>query len=152
VACIVNANKDILAVSRVSDQNHWQLPQGGRESGETIEMAALREVKEEVGMVSLTVIGRTAENLYRYSWKRRYQANNQGINFSRRSAYKGQAQTIVYLQFTGLETEITLDTIEHDAWQWVSQKDLMQFVHPVRRPIVALALTHLPETLKQSYE
>jgi putative (di)nucleoside polyphosphate hydrolase len=44
----INTHKQILACQR-SDNFAWQLPQGGREEGESAEKCLLREMQEELG-------------------------------------------------------------------------------------------------------
>jgi 8-oxo-dGTP diphosphatase len=52
VSCIVEENREILIVKRDRRpfKGHWCLPTGFAESGEAIEEAALRELKEETGI------------------------------------------------------------------------------------------------------
>lgn len=51
---LVNAEAKVLLQLRCSDEylypNHWTLPGGRVEEGESLEQAVLREVKEEVGL------------------------------------------------------------------------------------------------------
>lgn len=48
-----NQNKDILMIYR---NNRWDLPKGKIDSGETPEVAAIREVKEETGIRDLDLV------------------------------------------------------------------------------------------------
>lgn len=49
-ACIVNEKGEILLQRRSKTENIWGLPGGAVELGESIEEAAIREVKEETGL------------------------------------------------------------------------------------------------------
>ncbi|WP_299056142.1 NUDIX domain-containing protein [uncultured Polaribacter sp.] len=50
---VLNPKKEILFILR---NNTWDLPKGWIEIGETLEIAALREVKEECGITNLQLI------------------------------------------------------------------------------------------------
>ncbi len=49
-ACIVNDKGEILLQRRSKTENIWGLPGGAVELGESIEEAAVREIKEETGL------------------------------------------------------------------------------------------------------
>ncbi len=49
-ACITNENGDILLQKRSDKGELWGLPGGAMEIGESIEEAAIREIKEETGL------------------------------------------------------------------------------------------------------
>jgi hypothetical protein len=50
---VVNTKKEVLFIYR---NNVWDLPKGRIEKGETIKIAAIREVEEECGIFNLTLI------------------------------------------------------------------------------------------------
>jgi 8-oxo-dGTP diphosphatase len=52
VYCLIynEENKQILMVYN-GDTNHWSMPGGAVEEGETLEQAAIREAKEETGLL-----------------------------------------------------------------------------------------------------
>lgn len=49
-AIILNSKNQILLVKHTY-QSHWHLPGGGLKKGESVKMALLRELKEEVGLI-----------------------------------------------------------------------------------------------------
>jgi len=49
-ACITNEKGELLLQKRSNTENIWGLPGGALEVGESIEEAAIREVKEETGL------------------------------------------------------------------------------------------------------
>ena len=49
-ACITNEKGEILLQRRSGEENIWGLPGGAIEIGESIEEAAIREVREETGL------------------------------------------------------------------------------------------------------
>lgn len=67
-AFILNDCGKILACSRGKyDISDWQIPQGGIEKQESYEAACLREVQEETGLTSLSIIS-MASRLIKYDW------------------------------------------------------------------------------------
>ncbi len=50
-AIILNADNQVLLVKHTY-QPHWYLPGGGLKKGESVKVALLRELKEEVGLVT----------------------------------------------------------------------------------------------------
>lgn len=57
---VINEKKEFLMIFR---NNTWDLPKGKIDPGETIEEAALREVREECGFTSLS-LGEQVQNTY----------------------------------------------------------------------------------------
>jgi 8-oxo-dGTP pyrophosphatase MutT (NUDIX family) len=65
---VLNVQRELL-LCHVTGQNHWDLPKGGIDAGETPREAALRETREETGLQldaeQLTELGR-----YKYTAKK----------------------------------------------------------------------------------
>jgi len=101
------------------DGDHWQMPQGGIDDGETPEEAAFREMKEEIGTAKAEIIAEHAEwihyrlppELAQTAWKGRYQ---------------GQKQRWFALRFLGSDEDIDIETAhpEFRAWRWAEFDDL----------------------------
>lgn len=146
VGCLINAEGNILLVSRIDDPTHWQFPQGGQEKGESPEEAILREMREELGTDKMEIIGRSRPNVYRYSWKKSWRKRRQlgDPNVPMRNyGFRGQRQTIFYLRYLGTNRHLKIDTTEHLAWKWIEPSHLLAVVHPVRRPLAAIVLREL---------
>lgn len=121
--------------------NYWQFPQGGRDKEETLEQTALRECKEELGLTNLSVINISKK---KHSY---FYPNALRPFFAKQSEFKGQEQSIVYLRFTGLDSEIKVDNIEFINYRWVSQEKLSEEVHEHRKAIAKIVRQDFAEGL-----
>ena len=110
----------------------WQMPQGGIDKGEIPRKAALRELFEETGIRSATIIAESAE-WHRYDLP----AHLLGVSWGGR--YRGQEQKWFAMRFTGEDDEIDLDQHGHkaefDLWQWAPIDDLIGLIVPFKRDV-----------------
>ncbi|MCC6639124.1 WecB/TagA/CpsF family glycosyltransferase [Candidatus Falkowbacteria bacterium] len=136
VAIIMNKDKKILIckrIPRVGDKSryeHWQFPQGGMDKGETAQETVLREVKEETGITSITIIDRSPR-YYTFNWSR-----NARLFYP----FKGQKQDVFLVRFDGEESEIQLDNHEFSAYKWVDPLHLIDSVHDHRKNLARIIL------------
>lgn len=113
---IVNDKHQVLLTKRLG-HNAWQLPQGGIDKNETETQAMLRELNEEIGLLSthVKIIAKTPKWL-------RYDLPNQHIKRTKTPVCIGQKQVWFLLQLISDESHIKLDRhfeIEFDDWAWV---------------------------------
>lgn len=111
------------------DPYNWQFPQGGVDAGEDLLDAARRELAEETGVRSVTLLART-EGWIIYD----FPPGHQGSKVAK--GWKGQRQAWFAFRFEGDDREIDLeghDNIEFDAWRWAEIEEATALVVPFKR-------------------
>ena len=107
----------------------WQFPQGGVDDGEDLLAAARRELAEETGVTSASLLGRTTEWLS-YDFPADAKRHKEG--------WIGQKQIWFALRFEGDEAEIRLDAQdppEFDAWRWAALAETPELIVPFKRHV-----------------
>ncbi len=94
--CLFNKQGLVLVAERRDRLGAWQMPQGGVQKGEITHIAALREMKEEIGTDHAEIIGRTPEKLS-YEFPDWMQIKD-GVF---RGKYRGQGANLVRPAFSG---------------------------------------------------
>lgn len=136
---LINARGHVFVGRRVGkddppllQQFVWQMPQGGIDEGEEPLAAALRELREETNVTSVSVLAESADW---YSYDLPPEAN-------KRRKYRGQTQKWFALRFTGDEAEIDVErpdggrhTAEFDAWRWERAALLPELIVPFKRDV-----------------
>ena len=88
VGLIVLNQKDKLLLCRRKDQQTWQFPQGGIDTGESPQAAAFRELFEEVGIHKREVkVVKKSDHWFDYDLPEKYQKRSDTMR-----KFKGQTQ------------------------------------------------------------
>ena len=130
---LVNADGHVFVGQRKDrDQDAWQMPQGGIEKDEHAEIAALRELEEETGVVanSVSVIAQTD------GWLP-YELPHDLVPKIWKGRFRGQQQKWFLLRFHGRDDDINLETDhpEFSAWRWLPVEDLVDNIVPFKRDV-----------------
>ena len=112
----------------------WQMPQGGIDPGEEPLPAARRELYEETGMRSVSLLGETP------GWIN-YDLPPELVGIALKGRYRGQTQKWFAFRFEGDEAEIAIDPppggheAEFDQWAWKPVDDLPDLIVPFKRRV-----------------
>jgi putative (di)nucleoside polyphosphate hydrolase len=112
---------------------NWQFPQGGVDPGEDLLEAARRELREETGITSVSLLAR-AEGWITYE----FPSDAHGSKVAR--GYQGQTQAWFAFRFDGEDTEIDLQADPHpefDTWRWATLEDAGDLIVPFNRDAYA---------------
>lgn len=135
-----------VAGGELEDADHlWQMPQGGIDPGEDPFVAATRELYEETGMRSVSLLAEAPHWI-------NYDLPAHLIGTALKGKYRGQTQKWFAFRFDGDESEIAINPppgghdAEFDAWDWKVMSDLPNLIVPFKRRVydeVVAAFSHL---------
>jgi len=123
----------------------WQMPQGGIDEGENPAAAALRELYEETGMRTVSLLAEAPEWI-------NYDLPAHLVGIALKGKYRGQTQKWFAYRFEGDESEIAINPppggheAEFDAWDWKEMEALPELIVPFKREVyrqVVDAFRHL---------
>ena len=123
----------------------WQMPQGGIDKGEEPLPAARRELYEETGMRTVSLLGETP------GWIN-YDLPRDLVGIALKGRFRGQTQKWFAFRFEGDDSEIAIDPppggheAEFDAWGWKPMLELPELIVPFKRGVydqVVAAFRHL---------
>lgn len=134
--CLFNREGLVLMAERRDRRGAWQMPQGGVQKDEDLKIAALRELKEEIGTDDAEIIAHLPEKL-RYEFPDWLQYKG-GVF---RGKYRGQEQDWFALRFLGQDGDIDLsgkhepENPEFVAWRWMPLAETPQYIVDFKRPV-----------------
>lgn len=125
----------------------WQMPQGGVDAGEDHLEAAKRELWEETGMRTVSLLARAPEPVH-------YDLPPHLVGIAFKGRFRGQVQSWFAFRFEGDESEIQINPppggheAEFDAWGWKPMAELPSLIVPFKRGVyetVVAAFSHLAQ-------
>ena len=127
---LFNQDKKVLVAERLDYPGNWQMPQGGIDSGETPEQAAMRELKEEIGTNHAEIMKRTKGWLF-YDLPENLKVERL------KDKYRGQKQIWFAMLFKGNDTEINLQTKKPEFidWNWVELENVIDLIVPFKKTV-----------------
>jgi putative (di)nucleoside polyphosphate hydrolase len=123
----------------------WQMPQGGIDKDEDPLLAARRELYEETGIETISLLAE-APGWIDYDLPRAL------VGIGLKGKYRGQTQKWFAFRFEGDEQEIRINpppgghAAEFDQWEWKPMAELPELIVPFKRKVyeqVVEAFRHL---------
>jgi putative (di)nucleoside polyphosphate hydrolase len=111
-------------------QKSWQMPQGGIDPNENPKTAALRELEEETGIKTVTIIDQMPQWLS-------YDYPLEVAKKSFSNHYRGQRQLWFVMRFMGSDDEINLHAThaEFSEWKWSKLECITSLIVDFKKPI-----------------
>ena len=112
---VLNEKNQVFLAKRIDNpKNFWQMPQGGVDKGEEYYDAAVRELKEETSIKTISLI-KEIDDLTTYLLP------NHLIGIIWKGKYKGQKQKWFLMRFLGNDNEININTNKPEFldWKWI---------------------------------
>lgn len=135
-----NRDGHVWLGKRIGDtKNYWQFPQGGVEASEDVRITATRELYEETGMQSITLLAHTEQPIA-------YQFPDEIARSAYGGHYAGQEMTWFLFSFHGEDSEINLTVTTHaefDAWRWTTLDFALDHVISFKRDAYERAFKNL---------
>jgi len=108
------------------------MPQGGIDAAEDPAKAAFRELYEETGVRSASILQETSD-WFTYDLPKHLIGRSWGGRF------RGQRQKWFLMRFDGVDSEVNLSPPGHkaefDKWRWVRMNELIDLIVPFKRDV-----------------
>ncbi len=139
---LLNERGEVFVAKRIdSIAEAWQMPQGGIDEGEDVQVAALRELEEEIGTNKVKIIAQSRDWL-------NYDLPADLVPKLWGGKYRGQTQKWFVMRFLGQDSDINIATAhpEFSEWKWVARDSLPDLIVPFKRDLyqqLVLEFKHL---------
>ena len=121
---VLNKQNQVFLAKRIDNpKNFWQMPQGGIDEGEKYYDAAIRELREETSIKTISLI-KEIDDLTTYLLP------NHLVGIIWKGKYKGQKQKWYIMKFKGKDNEVNLKTKKPEflEWKWTSVESITDTV------------------------
>ena len=128
---VLNSKNEVLEAKRIDNpKNFWQMPQGGKDEGENYFEAAIRELKEETSITSVTLI-KEINDFITYLLPKRL------LGIIWKGKFKGQKQKWFIMKFNGSDEEININTAKPEflEWKWIDIDQLNDAVVDFKKEV-----------------
>ena len=136
---VLNNEGKVWAGRRISNSetpstHRWQMPQGGIDKQEDPLPAAIRELYEETGIETVTLLAESS------GWLS-YDLPDALLGIGLKGKYRGQTQKWFAFRFEGDESEINIahppdgSHPEFDAWEWKEMSELPELIVPFKQEL-----------------
>lgn len=128
---LLNPENKVFVARRIDTRAEaWQMPQGGIDEGENPRVAALREMREEIGTDNAEIIAESA------GWLE-YDLPKDLVPKLWGGRYRGQKQKWFVLRYLGQDSDIDIntETPEFLEWRWVKMEELPLLIVPFKRAL-----------------
>lgn len=112
--------RTLLICERSTMRGAWQFPQGGVDTGESLETALFREVREEVGLLPAHYEVVRMLDGYRYLYPEEARMKK-----LKKHGFHGQAQTyfLCHLKTGAPEVNVNQKSREFSAYRWIEPEE-----------------------------
>tara|TARA_B110000285_G_C14933731_1_gene518534 strand:- start:239 stop:709 length:471 start_codon:yes stop_codon:yes gene_type:complete len=140
VGIVVLNSKNKVFVGKRKDNpfDKWQMPQGGVEPNELLLIAMKRELEEETSIKNIEV-------LKEFNRWLEYELPRNLIGKIWQGKYRGQKQKWFIVKFTGIESEININTKfpEFIEWKWIDMNLLPSLIVNFKKHVYKDVLNEL---------
>jgi len=140
---VLNEENKVFVAKRIDNpKNFWQMPQGGIDKGEKFYEAALRELKEETSIESVSLI----KEIDKFTT---YYLPDHLIGIIWKGRYKGQKQKWFIVKFKGDQKEININTKKPEFldWKWIDVENLTNEVVTFKLKVYKIIKQEIKKTI-----